>query len=138
MAPIPISVIGVMFGHAVLGSYFTATSMIGFMAGAGIIVRNSIILIDFIEQQMKQSIKLKEAVIMAGILRFRSMLLTAAAVIFGSLVMLFDPIFSGFAVSLIFGEIAATLLSRFVIMLLYFYLIGKRREQFIAIKTKII
>jgi multidrug efflux pump subunit AcrB len=120
-----------MFGHAITGSYFTATSMIGFMAGAGIIVRNSIILIDFIEQQMLQKVKLKEAVISAGILRFRPMLLTAAAVIFGSLVMLSDPIFSGFAISLIFGEIAATLLSRFVIPLLYFYLVGKRRENFI-------
>ncbi len=132
MAPIPISLIGVFFGHAITGSYFTATSMIGFMAGAGIIVRNSIILIDFIEQQMQQGVKMKEAVISAGILRFRPMLLTAAAVIFGSLVMLSDPIFSGFAISLIFGEIAATLLSRFVIPILYFYLIGKRREGFIA------
>ncbi len=134
MAPIPISLIGVMFGHAILGSYFTATSMIGFMAGAGIIVRNSIILIDFIEQQMRAGTKLKEAVISAGILRFRPMLLTAAAVIFGSLVMLSDPIFSGFAISLIFGEIAATLLSRFVIPLLYFYLVGKRREEFLRVK----
>lgn len=132
MAPIPISLIGVMFGHAILGSYFTATSMIGFMAGAGIIVRNSIILIDFIEQQMRAGTKLKEAVISAGILRFRPMLLTAAAVIFGSLVMLSDPIFSGFAISLIFGEIAATLLSRFVIPLLYFYAVGKRRQNALA------
>ncbi len=131
MAPIPISLIGVFFGHAITNSYFTATSMIGFMAGAGIIVRNSIILIDFIEQQMRAGTKLKEAVISAGILRFRPMLLTAAAVIFGSLVMLSDPIFSGFAISLIFGEIAATLLSRFVIPLLYFYLVGKRRERFL-------
>jgi len=131
MAPIPISLIGVMFGHTITSSYFTATSMIGFMAGAGIIVRNSIILIDFIEQQMQRGVAMKEAVISAGILRFRPMLLTASAVIFGSLVMLSDPIFSGFAVSLIFGEIAATLLSRFVIPLLYFYLVGKRRENFI-------
>lgn len=131
MAPIPISLIGVLFGHAIMNSYFTATSMIGFMAGAGIIVRNSIILIDFIEQQIRNGVELKESVISAGILRFRPMLLTAAAVIFGSLVMLSDPIFSGFAISLIFGEIAATILSRFVIPLLYFYLIGKRRERFI-------
>jgi len=131
MAPIPISLIGVMLGHAVLDSYFTATSMIGFMAGAGIIVRNSIILIDFIEHQIARGIHLKEAVISAGILRFRPMLLTASAVIFGSLVMLSDPIFSGFAVSLIFGEISATLLSRFVIPILYFFLIGKRRARFI-------
>jgi multidrug efflux pump subunit AcrB len=129
MAPIPISLIGIFFGHAILGSYFTAPSMIGFMAGAGIIVRNSIILIDFIEQQIARGFKLKEAVISAGILRFRPMLLTASAVIFGSLVMLSDSIFNGFAISLIFGEIAATLLSRFVIPILYFYLIGKRREK---------
>ncbi len=131
MAPIPISLIGVMIGHGITNSYFTAPSMIGFMAGAGIIVRNSIILIDFIEQQMKRGVHLKEAVISAGILRFRPMLLTAAAVIFGSLIMLSDPIFGGFAVSLIFGEIAATLLSRFVIPILYFYLIGKRREAYV-------
>ena len=129
MAPIPISLIGIFFGHAILDSYFTAPSMIGFMAGAGIIVRNSIILIDFIEQQIARGFKLKEAVISAGILRFRPMLLTASAVIFGSLVMLSDSIFNGFAISLIFGEIAATLLSRFVIPILYFYLIGKRREK---------
>ncbi len=128
LAPIPISLIGVMIGHALTNSYFTAPSMIGFMAGAGIIVRNSIILIDFTEQRMRQGIALKEAVISAGILRFRPMLLTAAAVIFGSLIMLSDPIFGGFAVSLIFGEIAATLLSRFVIPILYFYLIGKKRS----------
>lgn len=132
MAPIPISLIGVMLGHAMLDSYFTATSMIGFMAGAGIIVRNSIILIDFIEHQIVCGIKLKEAVISAGILRFRPMLLTASAVIFGSLVMLSDPIFNGFAVSLIFGEISATILSRFVIPILYFFVIGKRRERVLS------
>ncbi len=133
MMPIPVSLIGVMIGHYILNSYFTATSMIGFMAGAGIIVRNSIILIDFIEQQILQKIALKEAVIQAGVLRFRPMLLTALAVIFGSLVMLSDPIFNGFAISLIFGEIVATLLSRFLIPILYFYLIGKKREQKILI-----
>ena len=129
MMPIPVSLIGVIIGHYILNSYFTATSMIGFMAGAGIIVRNSIILIDFIEQQIIQKTALKEAVIEAGVLRFRPMLLTALAVIFGSLVMLSDPIFNGFAISLIFGEIVAILLSRFLIPVLYFYLIGKRREQ---------
>jgi multidrug efflux pump subunit AcrB len=129
MTPIPISLIGILFGHAITGTYFTATSMIGFMAGAGIIVRNSIILIDFIEQQMHNGSQLKDAVITSGILRFRPMLLTAAAVIFGSLVMLKDPIFGGFAVSLIFGEITATLLSRFTIPIIYYYGIGKIREK---------
>jgi multidrug efflux pump subunit AcrB len=124
MIPIPISLIGILFGHAITHTYFTATSMIGFMAGAGIIVRNSIILIDFIEHQMQQGLNLKNAVITSGILRFRPMLLTAAAVILGSLVMLKDPIFSGFAVSLIFGEMTATLLSRFMIPLVYYYSIS--------------
>lgn len=129
MTPIPISLIGILFGHAITGTYFTATSMIGFMAGAGIIVRNSIILIDFIEHQMHNKLNLKDAVITSGLLRFRPMLLTAAAVIFGSLVMLKDPIFGGFAVSLIFGEITATLLSRFTIPIVYYYGIGKMREK---------
>ena len=93
MAPIPISLIGILPGHAIVGSYFTATSMIGFIAGAGIIVRNSIILVDFIEQEIKRGVALRDAVINAGVIRFRPMLLTAAAVVVGSFVMLFDPIF---------------------------------------------
>ncbi|MBI2522597.1 MAG: efflux RND transporter permease subunit [Bdellovibrio sp.] len=128
MAPIPISLIGIIPGHFLTGAYFTATSMIGFIAGAGIIVRNSIILVDFIEHQIKNGHNLQEAVISAGILRFRPMLLTAAAVVVGSSVMLFDPIFQGLAVSLIFGEIAATFLSRFAVPLGYYWLIGKKRH----------
>jgi multidrug efflux pump subunit AcrB len=131
MAPIPISLVGILPGHAMLGAYFTATSMIGFIAGAGIIVRNSIILVDFIEHQLKKGMLLKEAVISAGILRFRPMLLTAAAVVVGSAVMLADPIFQGLAVSLMFGEVAATLLSRFAVPVLYFWFVGKSRERFI-------
>lgn len=127
MAPIPISLIGILPGHASLSAYFTATSMIGFIAGAGIIVRNSIILVDFIEHQIKQGMALKEAVISAGVLRFRPMLLTAAAVVVGSAVMLADPIFQGLAVSLMFGEIAATFLSRFAVPVLYFWFVGKQR-----------
>lgn len=127
MAPIPISLIGILPGHYLTGAYFTATSMIGFIAGAGIIVRNSIILVDFIEHQIQNGMELKEAVISAGVLRFRPMLLTAAAVVVGSAVMLFDPIFQGLAVSLIFGEIAATILSRFAVPLFYFWVIGKKR-----------
>lgn len=127
MAPIPISLIGIIPGHYMTGAYFTATSMIGFIAGAGIIVRNSIILVDFIEHQIQNGMALKDAVISAGVLRFRPMLLTAAAVVVGSAVMLFDPIFQGLAVSLIFGEIAATILSRFAVPLFYFWLIGKKR-----------
>lgn len=127
MAPIPISLIGILPGHAIVGSYFTATSMIGFIAGAGIIVRNSIILVDFIEHLLANGVELREAVIMAGITRFRPMLLTAAAVVVGSSVMLFDPIFQGLAVSLIFGEVAATILSRFAVPVLYYWLVGKSR-----------
>lgn len=127
MAPIPISLIGIVPGHYLTGAYFTATSMIGFIAGAGVIVRNSIILVDFIEHQIQNGMALKEAVISAGVLRFRPMLLTAAAVVVGSAVMLFDPIFQGLAVSLIFGEIAATILSRFAVPLFYYWLIGKKR-----------
>lgn len=126
MAPIPISLIGILPGHAIVGSYFTATSMIGFIAGAGIIVRNSIILVDFIQQQLSEGMNLRDAVVSAGVLRFRPMLLTAAAVVVGSSVMLADPIFQGLAVSLIFGEIAATLLSRFAVPVLYYWIIGRR------------
>lgn len=127
MAPIPISLIGIIPGHYLTGAYFTATSMIGFIAGAGVIVRNSIILVDFIEHQIQNGMELKDAVISAGVLRFRPMLLTAAAVVVGSAVMLFDPIFQGLAVSLIFGEVAATLLSRFAVPLFYYWMIGKKR-----------
>jgi multidrug efflux pump subunit AcrB len=127
MAPIPISLIGIIPGHYLMGAYFTATSMIGFIAGAGIIVRNSIILVDFIEHQIQNGMALKEAVISAGVLRFRPMLLTAAAVVVGSSVMLFDPIFQGLAVSLIFGEIAATILSRFAVPIFYYWIIGHKR-----------
>lgn len=127
MAPIPISLIGILPGHAIMGSYFTATSMIGFIAGAGIIVRNSIILVDFIEHQLGLGMNLKEAVVSAGVLRFRPMLLTAAAVVVGSSVMLADPIFQGLAVSLIFGEIAATILSRFAVPVLYYWFVGHAR-----------
>ncbi|MBI3352612.1 MAG: efflux RND transporter permease subunit [Nitrospirae bacterium] len=131
MAPIPISLIGILPGHALIGAFFTATSMIGFIAGAGIIVRNSIILVDFIEQQIQSGAPLKEAVVSAGILRFRPMLMTAAAVVVGSSVILFDPIFQGLAISLIFGEIAATLLSRLAVPVLYYWFIGKSRVRFI-------
>lgn len=127
MAPIPISLIGILPGHAAMGSYFTATSMIGFIAGAGIIVRNSIILVDFIEHQLGLGMNLKEAVVSAGVLRFRPMLLTAAAVVVGSSVMLADPIFQGLAISLIFGEVAATILSRFAVPVLYYWFVGNSR-----------
>ena len=120
MAPIPLTLVGILPGHALMGAFFTATSMIGFIAGAGIIVRNSIILVDFIELRRKQGFPLEQAVIDAGAIRFRPMLLTAAAVIVGSFVILFDPIFQGLAISLMAGEIASTLLSRLAVPVLYF------------------
>lgn len=136
MAPIPISLIGILPGHALMDSYFTATSMIGFIAGAGIIVRNSIILVDFIEHQLGMGLSLKEAVISAGVLRFRPMLLTAAAVVVGSSVMLADPIFQGLAISLIFGEVAATILSRVAVPILYYWFVGKSRVKMIQHEIK--
>jgi multidrug efflux pump subunit AcrB len=120
MAPIPLTLVGILPAHALLGAFFTATSMIGFIAGAGIIVRNSIILVDFIELRRRQGVPLAEAVIDAGAVRFRPMLLTASAVVVGSAVMLFDPIFQGLAISLMAGEVASTLLSRLAVPVLYF------------------
>jgi multidrug efflux pump subunit AcrB len=120
MSPIPLTLIGILPAHALLGAFFTATSMIGFIAGAGIIVRNSIILVDFIELRLRQGMPLAEAVVDAGAVRFRPMLLTAAAVIVGSFVILFDPIFQGLAVALMAGEVASTLLSRMAVPVLYY------------------
>lgn len=120
MAPIPLTLVGILPGHAMMGAFFTATSMIGFIAGAGIIVRNSIILVDFVELRRSQGSSLEDAVIDAGAIRFRPMLLTAAAVIVGSFVILFDPIFQGLAISLMAGEIASTLLSRLAVPVLYY------------------
>jgi multidrug efflux pump subunit AcrB len=120
MAPIPLTLVGILPAHALLGAFFTATSMIGFIAGAGIIVRNSIILVDFIELRRREGMPLAEAVIDAGAVRFRPMLLTASAVVVGSAVILFDPIFQGLAISLMAGEVASTLLSRVAVPLLYY------------------
>ncbi|HDH53242.1 MAG TPA: efflux RND transporter permease subunit, partial [Nitrospirae bacterium] len=122
---IPLSLVGILPGHALMGAFFTATSMIGFIAGAGIVIRNSIILVDFIEQQLREGTPLKEAVVRAGIIRFRPMLLTASAVVVGSSVILFDPIFQGMAISLMAGEVASTLLSRTLVPVLY-YMYKKR------------
>ncbi|MGE5189257.1 MAG: efflux RND transporter permease subunit, partial [Gemmatimonadota bacterium] len=120
MAAIPFSLVGIVPAHGLMGAFFTATSMIGFIAGAGIVVRNSIILVDFVELRVKQGMPLDEAVIDAGAVRFRPMLLTAAAVIVGASVILFDPIFQGLAISLMAGEVASLLLSRMTVPILYF------------------
>jgi len=127
MAPIPLTLVGILPAHALMGAFFTATSMIGFIAGAGIIVRNSIILVDFIELRRRQGVSLSQAVIDAGAIRFRPMLLTAAAVVVGASVILTDPIFQGLAVSLMAGAIASTFLSWPTIPILY-YLIHRRSE----------
>ena len=120
MAAIPFSLVGILPAHAAMGAFFTATSMIGFIAGAGIVVRNSIILVDFIEMRVREGMPLAEAVVDAGAVRFRPMALTAAAVIVGSAVILFDPIFQGLAISLMAGEVASLLLSRVTVPVLYF------------------
>jgi len=125
LVPVPLSLIGIIPAHGLMGAFFTATSMIGFIAGAGIIVRNSIILVDFIELKLKEGMALEAAVEEAGVVRFRPMLLTASAVLVGSAVMLADPIFQGLAISLMAGEVAATLLSRLAVPVLY-YLVARR------------
>jgi len=120
MAAIPFSLVGILPAHGLFGAFFTATSMIGFIAGAGIVVRNSIILVDFVELRLSQGMPLDRAVIDAGAVRFRPMLLTAAAVIVGASVILFDPIFQGLAISLMAGEVASLLLSRMTVPILFF------------------
>jgi multidrug efflux pump subunit AcrB len=127
MVPIPLTLVGILPAHALMGAFFTATSMIGFIAGAGIIVRNSIILVDFIELRREQGMSLEHAVVDAGAVRFRPMLLTAAAVVVGASVILFDPIFQGLAISLMAGEVASTLLSRMAVPVLY-YMVEKHKQ----------
>ena len=126
MAAIPFSLIGILPAHWAMGAFFTATSMIGFIAGAGIVVRNSIILVDFIELRLSEGAPLDQAVIDAGAVRFRPMMLTAAAVVVGASVILFDPIFQGLAISLMAGEVASLLFSRMTVPILYF--LDKRWE----------
>jgi multidrug efflux pump subunit AcrB len=120
MAAIPFSLVGILPAHAAMGAFFTATSMIGFIAGAGIVVRNSIILVDFIELRLRDGMPLDQAVVDAGAVRFRPMALTAAAVIVGAGVILFDPIFQGLAIALMAGEVASLLLSRMAVPIMYF------------------
>ena len=128
MSAIPFSLVGILPAHGLLGAFFTATSMIGFIAGAGIVVRNSIILVDFVELRRRQGMPLDEAVVEAGAVRFRPMMLTAAAVVVGASVILFDPIFQGLAIALMAGEVASLLLSRMTVPVVY-YLAERRRSQ---------
>jgi multidrug efflux pump subunit AcrB len=120
MAPIPLTIIGVMPGHALLGAQFTATSMIGMIALAGIIVRNSILLVDFVRQEVDAGIEFQEAVIRAGAVRAKPIVLTALAAMLGAFFILDDPIFNGLAVTLIFGILVSTLLTLVVIPVLYY------------------
>jgi rhodanese-related sulfurtransferase len=129
MAAIPFSLVGILPAHALMGAFFTATSMIGFIAGAGIVVRNSIILVDFVQLRLNQGMSLADAVVDAGAVRFRPMMLTAAAVIVGAGVILFDPIFQGLAISLMAGEVASLFLSRMTVPVLFYLSERKKHER---------
>jgi multidrug efflux pump subunit AcrB len=128
MIAIPLSLVGILPGHWMLGAFFTATSMIGFIALAGIMVRNSVLLIDFVDQTLERGATLGEAVLEAGAVRFRPILLTAGTVVVGALVILFDPIFEGLAISLLFGAIASTVLTLLVVPLVHF-MVEKRKYK---------
>jgi multidrug efflux pump subunit AcrB len=131
MAPIPLTLIGILPGHAITGAFFTATSMIGMIALAGIIVRNSILLVDFIQLAEARGRSLRDAVLEAGAVRFRPIALTAAAVVVGGLVMVLDPIFQGLAVALMSGAVVATLLTMVVVPILYWEL--RRRDEVLPV-----
>ena len=122
MAPIPLTLIGIMPGHALLGREFTATSMIGMIALAGIIVRNSILLVVFIRQLIEEGVELDEAVVLAGAVRIKPIALTAISAMVGAYFILNDPIFNGLAISLVFGLAMSTLLTVLVVPLLYYTL----------------
>jgi multidrug efflux pump subunit AcrB len=135
MAPIPLTIIGVMPGHALLGSQFTATSMIGMIALAGIIVRNSILLVDFIELQVTQGVDFKTAVLQSAVVRAQPIVLTGLAAMIGAFFILDDPIFNGLAISLIFGILVSTMLTLVVIPVLYYALFRRRMEARADAKT---
>jgi len=120
LAAIPLSLVGIILGHWLMDAYFTATSMIGFIALAGVMVRNSILLIDFINIRLEEGIPLKQAIIEAGAVRTTPILLTAGAVVLGAVIILFDPIFQGLAISLMGGTITSTFLTLLVVPLLYY------------------
>ena len=120
MAPIPLTLVGILPGHWIFGAFFTATSMIGFIALSGIIVRNSILLVDFIQLEQQEGRSLKDAVIKAGAVRFRPIVLTALAVVVGSFVMILDPIFQGLAIAMMFGAVVATILTLIIVPILYY------------------
>lgn len=137
MVSIPLSLVGILVGHWMMGAFFTATSMIGMIALAGIMVRNSVLLIDFINLQLEEGIPLKEAIIQAGAVRTTPILLTAGTVVIGAFVILFDPIFQGLAISLMGGSIASTALTLMIVPLIYYMTEkGKHKEEEIAIQEE--
>jgi multidrug efflux pump subunit AcrB len=129
MIAIPLSLVGILPGHLFFGAFFTATSMIGFIALAGIMVRNSVLLIDFVDLALERGKSLGEAVLEAGSVRFRPILLTAGTVVVGAFVILFDPIFQGLAISLMFGALASTALTLLVVPLVYFMVVGRQHDR---------
>lgn len=129
MVAIPLSLVGIVLGHWMLNAFFTATSMIGMIALAGIMVRNSILLIDFVNIRLKEGVALREAVIEAGAVRTTPILLTAGTVVIGAVVILFDPIFQGLAISLMGGTIASTVLTLIIVPLIYFMSERKKYED---------
>ena len=129
MAPIPLTLIGVMPGHALMGTQFTATSMIGMIALAGIIVRNSILLVDFINQQVNEGMAFEEAVIRSGSVRAKPIVLTGLAAMLGALFIIGDPIFSGLAISLIFGILVSTALTLVIIPIMYYAFMYKKMSN---------
>jgi multidrug efflux pump subunit AcrB len=129
MLAIPLSLVGIVFGHWLLGAYFTATSFIGMIALAGIMVRNSVLLIDFIEIRLNDGVPLKQAIIEAGAVRTTPILLTTGAVVIGAVIILFDPIFQGLAISLVFGAIVSTILTLIVVPLIYYIVERKKWEK---------
>ena len=126
MAPIPLTIIGVMPGHAIAGAQFTATSMIGMIALAGIIVRNSILLVDFINEEVRKGVAFKTAVIQSGAVRAKPIALTGLAAMLGALFILDDPIFSGLAIALISGILVSTILTLLVIPVMYYAFMRKQ------------
>jgi multidrug efflux pump subunit AcrB len=129
MAPIPLTIIGILPGHALAGKQFTATSMIGMIALAGIIVRNSILLVDFINQEIRRGVPFEKAVVMSAAVRAKPIVLTGVAAMAGAFFILDDPIFSGLAVSLISGILVSTVLTLLVIPVVYYAVMQKRIDK---------
>ena len=136
MLAIPLSLVGIVFGHWLLGAFFTATSFIGMIALAGVMVRNSVLLIDFIEIRLNDGVPLKQAIIEAGAVRTTPILLTTGAVVIGAVIILFDPIFQGLAISLVFGAIVSTILTLIVVPLIYYIVERKKWEHQVIATTE--